>query len=595
MHMDSTEDAILTGERSDPHTSWPLRAGGLALAGAAIGAAYSLLAPDRSQRGGPDETARLFAATFLVVGGIAFAFTIDRVRAAWAFAFALAAGLLVAGVTYWNGPWSGWNSDEPWRFGCALLTVAIAAPFLQASRDRGRWSTDYAHLHGHAWSNVVIWFAAFAFTGVAFLLAYLLAALFALIGIDLLRDLLKEDWFGWTIAGGAFGAGVGLLRDNDRVVRLLQRVVVTVLSVLAPVLAAGLVLFLVALPFTGLAPLWQSTRSTTPILLTCIIGGLILANCIIGNGEAEEARAPILRWSGLALGAAILPLAIIAAVSTGSRVAQHGLSPDRIWALVFVAATSAYGAAYLLALVLRRRAWAAAVRPANVRLALGMLALVALLALPLANFGAVSARDQVSRLNAGKTKPEDFDFQAMRFDFGPVGVRALEGLTHHGKTENIRRLAREARSKRERTYGARRLSEESLTIRARTVRVVPVTVPLPLSLRDALFNELLGPAACDGKHPCTLFWKPGDIKAVAVGERCYGGDDCPVSTMLLKQESGVWKRRYGYDEDAAQTTAQRKAARHALSEALRRGEVEIRTVRRKQVFVGGQPTGDAFD
>ncbi|NWM20069.1 DUF4153 domain-containing protein, partial [Escherichia coli] len=85
------------------------------------------------------------------------------------------------------------------------------------------------------------------------------------------------------LIGLAFGSALGLLREHDAVVRLLQRVVATVLAVLAPVLAIGLGLFLLALPFTGLRALWDATQATTPLLLSCAVGGLILANAVIGN------------------------------------------------------------------------------------------------------------------------------------------------------------------------------------------------------------------------------------------------------------------------------------------------------------------------
>src|SRR3546814_3940007 len=86
--------------------------------------------------------------------------------------------------------------------------------------------------------------------------------MFKLIGINLIFDLLNDEWFGWMLAGAAFGGAVGLLRERDRLVATLQRLVMIVLAVLAPVLAVALVLFLLSLAGTGLQKLWDSGFST---------------------------------------------------------------------------------------------------------------------------------------------------------------------------------------------------------------------------------------------------------------------------------------------------------------------------------------------
>lgn len=573
---------------------WRARAIGLAILGASVGFAFDQLT-EGAWRRDAQSLLRPSLATFLVVGGLAFAFTIERVRPLWAVAFGVVAGLLVASISYWNGPWDDWNADEPLRFASALLTVAIAAPFVQLARDRGRATTDYPELHAYAWSNVVVWLGSLGFALIAYALAHLLAELFALIGIRTLRTLLRESWFGWLIAGGAFGGAIGLLRDNDRIVRLLQRVAVTILSVLAPVLAAGLVLFLLALPFTGLQPLWDSTRATTPILLTCVAGALVLIGGVIGGASEEEARSPILRTSALALALAILPLAAIAAISTGSRVAQRGMSPERLWATLFVAVFVAVGAAYLWAVAHGRMRWPDRARAANVRLALGLCALAALLATPLVDFGALSARDQLARLASGKTSLADFDFQALRFDFGPAGLRALDRLAANGTTDDIRRLASDARKANSRSYGPRKPSESRLAAHSRTVRILPAPVPLPIDLRDALFTGNGGSVACDGKNACVLFWRPGETRAVALGDRCESEGDCRVSTVNLHVNRGSWTTDYGFDSGPSSTSAQSSAIARADSDALRRGEVEIRSVPRRQVFIGGRASGSAFE
>ena len=139
------------------------------------------------------------------------------------------------------------------------LAVAIAAPLFQVARDEEAWCFPYREVHSHAWMNVVLWFAVWAFVLVTYFLLYLLGSLFDLIGINLLTELLRKNWFWYMVTGASFGGAIGILRDRDRVVVTLQRVVTAVSSVLAPVLAAGLVLFLLATPFKGVGLLWQAT------------------------------------------------------------------------------------------------------------------------------------------------------------------------------------------------------------------------------------------------------------------------------------------------------------------------------------------------
>lgn len=594
-------------ERHDD-AGWPMRAALLGLAGALVGVAQSLLVQGTRDYGWTDDPLRVAAATFLVVGGLAVAFTIERVRPLWSLAFGAAAGLLVACVTFWNGPWSKWDGGEGWRFMCGLLTVAIAAPFFQVSRDRGAPSTEYRTLHARAWTNVVVWFAALGFTLLSYALAHLLGQLFSLIGIDLLDDLLRKSWFGWMIAGGAFGGGIGLLRDRDRIVGLLQRVVLVVLSVLAPVLAAGLVLFLAALPFTGLAPLWESTRKTTPILLTCVIGAIILANAVIGNGDEEEARSPVLRWSGLALAAAILPLGVIAAVSTGRRIAQYGLTPDRLWAVVFVVIATAYGLGYLIAVIRGRRSWAAWVRPANVQLALGVLGVATVLATPLLDFGALSARDQVARLTTGKVKAGKFDWEALRSDYGSTGVRALDRLAREGRTPAIRQLAAKAKARKDRFgFMPGKLKPQEIEATARLVQVLPRQVPVPPALSDALFaDSVVDQVDCRPQGGCRLFWQPGQDAAVFVVDGCAAfsraeqvdpAQRCDIDVNAYVLRGARWQEadRFVPEPAAKMSPAQERVALARERGAIDRGHIEIRPVPRRQVFVGGDPVGQPFE
>lgn len=572
------------------HPAWPLRALILSALGALFGLLFHELTRGAQAWTWTDNHWRMAAATFLAVGGVVFAFSLERLRWAWSAGFAAAGALIVAFVGWWNGAPQEWGQGEGWQFFASLLAVAIAVPLFQAARDAGGRRFDDEIVHAYVWTNLILGFAACAFVGATLLLVLLLSELFNLIGLDQLRRLLGKGWFMWPLACGAFGAAVGLLRDRDKVLGTLQRVVRAVLSVLAPVLALGLLVFVLALPFTGLEPLWSQTKATTPILLVCILGAVVLANAVIGNAADEEAASPMLRWPALALATVILPLALVAAVSTGKRIGQYGFTPDRLWAAVFVAVAGAAALAYLFALARGRRDWPAWLRQANVRLAAGICLLALFLALPIVSFGAISTRDQVARLESGKVAPDRFDWAALRFDFGPSGRKALQRLAASGNA-SLKRLAAETLKAQGRwdVPGARDLATAP-------TRIVP---PGPLRLRPHPESTAVPPAlrALIGTTPycrdaeCRILLDGAD-RAILVELRC---PDCqPAVLRFIREPGGNWTtapREFSYVE----VHPRGREASERLARALTEGRLEVRSVEKRQLFVDGQPVGPPFD
>jgi hypothetical protein len=570
---------------TEDHEPWPLRAALLLALGASLGLLLHWLtgSPDGLL---PNDTLRATAACLVAVAGLTFAFTLERRRWLWSAAFAFGSGLIVAGIFYWNGGASEWNADEGWHLAASLLAIAIAAPLFQTLRDGDGRSLEARPVHDHGWGNLVLWFAAWGFVVITWLLAHLLAELFQLIGIGLLSDALQQGWFTWMLLSGALGGAVGLLRDRDEMLGQIQRVATAVLSVLAPVLALGLLLFVAALPFTGLTSLWDQTRATTPIILSCIIGSVVLVAAAIGSTPSEEARRRPVRWAAAALCGIMLPLAAVAALSTWMRVAQYGYTPERLWALVAVAVALAFGLAYAAALLRGRRDWPRRVRQANVALALGLVALALLLATPLINFGAISTRAQLARLQSGAVKPADFDWAALAFQFGPEGRAALARLRQTGSPE-IRQAARDALASENRWEAAEAVRVRGQARRlAANVRILPAPAPLPESLALALGGQSVCAAG-----PCTLFWSPGSAEAVAVG---FGCATCAAEVVRLSQtREGTWESvdpHQGRDPDAM--TAQ---AGKSQRQAAAAGRVELRSVTRRQVYVDGKPVGSAFE
>lgn len=589
---------------------------------AALGAAAALIVqqlvePGRPYKSPPLAEWRIALSTAVAAAAMVFGFVVERVRMLWAAIFAGVIGVLVGFVLYWNGIPDGEVFGD-WRTWSLFLSIAIAAPLFQVARDEGAARWPYADVHAHAWTNVVLWFASWLFTGIVFAMTFLLSELFQLIGIKLIKDLLDKSWFDAILLGAAFGAALGLFRERDRVVRLLQRVATAVLGVLAPVLGAGLLLFLVALPFTGLGALWAATKATTPILLACIIGALILANAVIGDGEAdEEVRNPVLRAGAAMLAVAMLPLAVIAAIATGLRIDQYGYTPDRLWALAFVVVAVAYGVAYLVALVRGRRGWAAQVLPANLTLGFALGGLALFLALPIVSFNAISTRDQVARLESGQVSPEKFDWAALGFDFGAPGKAALKRLAASGKAGFVeparRTLAAQSRwdvdpEQRQRAIGeAEKASRREIVVR-------PVAGPVPADLRAALFQTELDRTSFVAWNGCTVaseavcqvYWRPGDETAIAVQDECAAlppakradpAVKCETRVDALKRVEGKWRPK-GWERSgagAAMTPADERASLAAERAAIEHGQVGIRTVTRRQLYVGDKPVGDAFE
>jgi hypothetical protein len=243
-----------------------------------------------------------------------------------------------------------------------------------------------------------------------------------------------------------------VLRNEFKVLGMLRTVVLLVLSLLAVPLALGLVFFLLATAISGPSVLWQATREATPTLLACAAGAFVLTCVIVRQDDAAMTRNRVMRVAALALAVVILPLAVFAAVSLGLRLNQYGLAPERLWGMDAVIVACAWGIGYWLALITGRRAgWARKLREANFLLAVGTCALALFLALPILDFGRISAANQLHRLESGQVTPDKFDYAALRWDFGDAGRRALARLAKNSNAR-VAELAQAALDQKQRVY-----------------------------------------------------------------------------------------------------------------------------------------------
>jgi len=572
---------------------WSLRVWTLAVLGGLIAVAIERLGVLREPDG---QWSRHLAAAsiFLGVTGLAFGLAWERRRLIGAVIVALLCGLVAAGVLLWNLMPQDWSGDEGWRLTCGFAATSFLLVLYQAGQDRAagwpaswspgglrawkRESIHYADVHGHFWTNALMLGASLLFAGMALALAHLLAEMFALVKIDLLRRLLRDDWFTAAICGTGFGVALGLLRDRGSIIAALQRVVMVVLRVLAPVLAIGIFIFLAALPLTGLAPLWE-TGGTTPIMLGGAIIALILANAVVDDSEMDESRSVLLSACAAALGLFLVPMVGIAAFSSGLRIQQHGLSPERLWAFTFILVGGIVALGYAIT-ILGRRGWFARLRQTNLRLVFLLAFVALLLSTPLVSFERIATADQMRRLASGRVSAEEFDYKALWFDFGDSGRAAIRELAG-SPDARVRRYARAVQSLTSRFEPPpnARGGEQGAPLDGR-LTIVPQAVPIDSALRArlVLFD------ACGTTARCLLRYVPGESTAIVVSYPSAQCERCFPTVRLLTRGKGDWRGETSWLADGTDAVA--------AAEAVRSGAVSFREVTRRQLYLGNEAVGD---
>lgn len=543
---------------------WPLRPWLLAAMLGLGGLLIHLLTHEND-----DVPWQVAAAAFVFFGSLAAAFNLEERRWKEPASFALVIALVMAGLAWRAVRYGDHLPDEQYGFAAGVVATALALPLFQAGFLKRRFKTPYADIYHHIWTDAISAAGSLAFTGISWVALAILAKLFQLLKIDFLHDLMDDGWFGWTYSGLAFGAALGTLRNQLKILATLQSVVLLVLSLLAVPLAAGLAIFLLASAISGPQVLWEATRNATPTLLACAAGAFVLASVILRQGDEAMTRNRVMCIAAYALAVVILPLAVFAAVSLGLRLNQYGMAPERLWAAVTVIVACAWGLGYWAALIGGgKAAWAAQLRHANLLLALGTCVLALLLALPILDFGRISAGNQLHRLESGKVAPEKFDYAALRWDFGDAGLRALRRLARNPR-EAIAERARVALRQTEHIYGPQP--------EIRTAGEVPVTVQPD----DPVLRRLVTDFLTADRWRCR--------------ERCVALALSPAPDgrrrIALVEGAGYQVFLLGEGKPA---TAQPETAPAAVL-FNGKSKAEVREVPKRYIFIDGKPVGPPLD
>lgn len=576
---DSTRVSARLDDNDPP---WPLRPWIMAAICAAAGLAFHALVDHNYEDGLAQWRSAL--ATAVAVAAVVFVLGVELRRWSWALGFALLWGVVLGLIAWQTAAYNLQGSPIEWPFWSGMLAVLVATPLFQTRRDVAPdwrfwklWQMPYDRLHSHAWTDAVIGAASLAFVGIAFLLTFLISEMFHLIGIDLIRDLLNDEWFGWMLAGAAFGGAVGLLRERDKLVATLQRLVMIVLAVLAPVLAAALIIFLLSLAGTGLAKLWASGFSTAALMLAAAAFAVLLANAVIGNGTDDRATNPLLRWAAPVLAVAVLPLAGIAYFSMQLRIGQYGWTPERIWGLIATLIALAYGIIGLWAVVKGRRDFDDVLRPLQQKLAIGVALLALFLALPVLDFGAISTRDQMARLNSGAVKIEKFDWAALAFDFGPRGRAALNDLARSPYKDRAD-AAKAALAAANRWDLTGPKGPVLLKPIAERLRIIPADRALPAEA----IERIAGTYMCSRARACVALWLADDRIGV-LGQNEPG--EATQFDFVSRNAEGRW----------VQGDLRRNTPQPQMIDDLSKATITVETVPQRRIQIDGVPQTATFD
>ena len=365
-------------------------------------------------------------------------------RTLWRWLVPAAAVLALLGFyDIWRGIgapyWDTQKFAEDARYPSPQLWLHAVAGFFIAHAMVGATVLDGRRIAGYrsyfeSASKLLIQVAfAAVFTGITWLVLLLGAALFDMIKLAFLKNVLDEPWFAIPVTTFAFAYALHITDVRPAIVHGVRGLVLVLLSWILPVAVLLIGGFLLALPFTGLEPLW-ATKAATALLLAASAVLAILINAAFQDGSVTEEIAPLIRFSARIAAALILPLALIAAYALSLRVGQYGWTVDRLVAAFCLVVALCCGSGYFWT-ALRSPQWLSRIAPVNIGTAFILLFLLLAIFSPVLDPARISVNSQMAHLKAGKVKAEKFDYDYLRFQGQRFGTAALKNLaaTSSGK------------------------------------------------------------------------------------------------------------------------------------------------------------------
>lgn len=313
---------------------------------------------------------------------------------------------------------------------CLPAALFCAHHLIVPALRSGQAFAPYDQYYETAWKAGIQLVLALMFLGVFWLILWLGAAMFNAIGIDLVGDLISEEWFVFFASSLLFALGVELSDVRDGLTQGIRTVALTLLSWLLPVAVFLAAAFLVTLPLAGLSEL-HASLSPSGLMLAASAGLIILINTAYQDGGEHLTGTAFLRLCVRAGAVLLLPLTLFALWAVSVRIGQHGLTVSRIVAITAAVIGLVYAVGYVLAQFMGRNrggGWLPWLEGTNVIAAIVTTLTLVGYSTPWLNPQQLAVNNQLARLESGTLKADAIPYSWLGWQAGPRGREALEEL-----------------------------------------------------------------------------------------------------------------------------------------------------------------------
>ena len=329
-----------------------------------------------------------------------------------------------------------WGSWFPQVVIPTLILMFVSVHWLMHWRRVNPSNHAYRDLFQSTWRNAILCGLGVALTGVFWIVLTAGGALFKLIGIDALQDLIRRSWFAIPATTTVFAMVVSLGLLREEMIESLRKLLLGLLKWFLPLVLVLAAVWTLALPFTGLETLFK-TRSAAWTMLGTMALSILFANAAYQDGrhgkEYPRTLGRVLQWLWLAL----IPVAGIAIWALLLRIGQYDWTAQRMWGFFVALQALGYAIGYSLS-VFKRQAegdWMESIAGTNRIMALVLVGGIIALLSPILDANRTEASRQAKRiagmdvqLKKGKLDKivPDFNFVSRTGRFGVEQGRKLE-------------------------------------------------------------------------------------------------------------------------------------------------------------------------